>query len=204
MTTDELDAVLTCIGAITVTPQKGDILLYAGEKPEFVGIVLIGQIHIIQEDYDGNQVLLDAVTPGGIFAETLCCAGITESPVTAIADMDSAVLLLRFARLLETCSHSCSFHRRLIANMLGLIAQKNLGLQEKMALVTLKPLRARVMRYLESLKLQQGQGQTIIIPFGREEMANYLCVERSVLCHELTRLKKDGLIEYRKNVFRLT
>ncbi|MCL1916973.1 MAG: Crp/Fnr family transcriptional regulator [Peptococcaceae bacterium] len=198
---DELEAMLTCVDATTISPQKGDILLYTGEKPEHVGIVLAGQLHIAQEDYDGNRTLLDAVTPGGIFAEALCCAGIEESPITVMADSNAVVLLMRFSRLLQTCSRSCSFHTRLIENMLRLIAKNNLHLQKKMEIVSLKAIRAKVIYYLESFIPKQGR--MITIPFNREELANYLCVERSALSHELARMQKDGLIEYKKNVFTL-
>ena len=143
--------------------------------------------------------MIAIVTAGGIFAEALCCAGVDESPITVIADLDSIVMLLSFSKILLTCSHSCTFHRKLIENMLRLIAHKNLMLQGHMEIISLKSIRARVMRYLESFILKQGR--EIIIPLNREELAEYLCLERSALSHELMKMQKDGLIEYRKNRF---
>jgi len=140
-----------------------------------------------------------AVTPGEIFAEALCCADVLKSPVTVIADTDSIVMFLSFSRILHICPNSCFFHTKLIENMLRLIADKNLQIQSRMEIVGLKSVRAKVTRYLESFKPKQGQG--FAIPFNREELADFLCVERSALSHELARMKKDGLIEYRKNEF---
>jgi len=160
--------------------------------------VLTGRLHITREDFDGKRSLIAAVTPGEIFAEALCCAGITESPVTVAADLDSTLLLFSFARI-HTCQNSCSFHTKLISNILRLMANKNLFLQKRMEIVSLKSVRAKIMRYLESLGPKPDQEFTV--PFNREEMADYLCVERSALSHELAKMKRDGLLAYHKNKF---
>ena len=196
-----LQAMLACLGAGTQSLKKGKIVLLAGDRPEYAGIVLSGQIHITRENYDGNRSLVAAIMPSGIFAEALCCAGVPESPVTAVAAEDSVIIKLGINRILKTCSNSCSFHIKLIENMLGLIAKKNLMLQNRMEILELKSVREKVMLYLESFRAKQGKN--ITIPFNREEMADFLCVERSALSHELAKMKKDGLIEYRKNQFQV-
>jgi len=197
--TAELESILGCMSAEIKAVSKGSIILLAGDTPRQVGILLSGQLHIVREDYDGNRSLIAVLTPRDIFAEALCCAGVSESPVTVIADLDSTIALMNFERILHVCSTSCSFHRELIKNMLKLIAGKNLQLQSHMEILSLKSIRARVMRYIESQA--QKQGCEVTIPLNREELANYLCVERSALSHELMRMKKDGLIDYRKNKF---
>lgn len=197
----DLASMLNCLRAEIENVKKSEIILLAGSRPEHVGIVLSGQLHVVKEDYDGNRTLIAAVTPGEIFAEALCCAGVTDSPVTVCAEQDSTVLLLRFDRILRTCPHSCVFHVRLIESMLELIARKNLMLQNRMDMISAHSVREKVLRYLKSF--QAPKGQDFIIPFNREALANYLCVERSALSHELSRMKNDGLIEYRKNNFTL-
>jgi len=199
--TGDLDALLNCLGAAKKTFIKGEIILLAGDTPRHVGIVLTGQLHIIREDHDGNRALIAVAAPGEIFAEALCCAGVSESPVTVMAEADSTVLLLDFTRVLKTCSNSCSFHTKLIENMLRLIAGKNIFLQNRMEIVSLKSVRAKIMLYLETFQIKHGH--KFSIPLNREEMADYLCVDRSALSHELARMKKDGFIDYRKNCFTL-
>lgn len=196
---DDLEAMLGCLGAEAKDVNKNEIVLLAGDKPRHVGVVLYGQLHILKEDYEGNRTLVAAVTPGEIFAEALCCANVNESPVTVAADTDSTVMLLSFARILHTCPSSCLFHTKLIESMLRLIANKNLQLQRRMEIIGMKSVRMMIIRYLESFI--SSQGNIITIPFNREELANFLCVDRSALSHELARMKKDGLIEYRKNEF---
>jgi len=197
----DLETMLKCLGTETREVTKNEIILFAGNQPRFVGVVLTGQLYIVRDDYDGNRSLLAFITPGEVFAEALCCAGVQESPVTVIADTDSTVILLSFRRILHTCPNSCVFHTKLIENMLGLIATKNLYLQNRMEIVTLKSIRMKVKSFLESFSSKQGRN--ITIPFNREELANYLCVERSALSHELMKMKKDGLIDYKKNKFML-
>jgi len=195
----ELDSVLGCIGAVAKTVRKGSAILHAGDKPEQIGVVLRGQMRIVRDDYEGNRSLVAILSPGDIFAEALCCADVDESPVTVLADVDSRVLLLPFGRMLQVCSNSCSFHRELIKNILRLTAEKNLRMQKHMEILSMKTIRARVVRYIESFSLKPGC--EIVVPLNREELANYLCVERSALSHELMKMKADGLIDYNKNRF---
>ena len=197
--TADFEKMFSCLGAEIKNVDKAETILFTGDNPCFVGIVLSGQFHIVREDYDGNNTLIAVASPGEIFAESLCCAGIEESPVTVFAAENATVMLIKFNRILHTCSHLCAFHEKLIENMLKLIAKKNLFLQSRMEIMAIKSVRDKVLRYLESFTLQQGR--SIVIPLNREGMANYLCVERSALSYELSKMKKDGLIDYRKNHF---
>ncbi len=197
----ELETMLSCLGVEIKDAKKGEALLLAGDAPTHIGMALSGQIHIYREDYNGNRALIAAITPGGLFAEALCCAGVAESPVTVVADIDSRVMLMRFSRILRTCPHACSHHAKLIENMLGIIAKKNLMLQGRLEIASSKSVRAKALRFLESFVPKQGKD--IIIPFNRDAMAEFLCVERSALSHELMRMRRDGLIEYKKNRFLL-
>ena len=190
---------LDCLGAGIHSVKKGRTILCAGEKPAYTGIVLSGMLHIIREDYDGNRTIIASVTRGKLFAEALCFAGVSESPVTVVAAENSIIMKLMVERMLKTCPNSCVFHKKLITNMLALIAGKNLFLQERLEIISLKSVRSKVTLYLESFTAKQGRN--IKIPFNREEMADFLCVERSALSHELAKMKRDGLIDYNKNMF---
>lgn len=201
ITPGELSSMLCCLQAQAVEYKKGDTLLLAGDTPRQVGVVLSGRLHVIRDDIDGNRTLLATLGPADLFAEALCCAGIAQSPVSVFAETDASVLLLEFSRILHTCPSSCEFHQRLIGNMLRVVAQKNLYLQNRLELVRTKSVRAKVLGYLQSFAKQRGQ--SFIVPLNRGDMAEYLCVERSALSHELMRMKRDGLIEYKKNLFTL-
>ena len=181
--------------------QEKSIILLAGDKPKHFGVVLTGQVLIIREDYDGNRSIIAVLTTGDVFAESLCFAGVEESPVTVIADVDSTIMLMDYKHILQTCQNACSYHRILIKNIIELIAGKNLMMQRHMDILSIKSIRARVMRYLESFASKHGC--QITIPLSREELANYLFVDRSALSHELAKMKKEGLIDHRKKKFML-
>ena len=197
----KLEIMLKCLGAEIKVLSKSEIILFAGDKPQHVGILLTGQLHIVREDHDGNRSLMAVVNPGEIFAEALCCADIPESPVTVTAEVDSTVVLLSFQRILQTCPSACTYHSKLIENMLELIANKNLQLQSRMEIISLKSIREKVLRYLESFVPQQGLN--ITIPFNREELARYLCVDRSAMSNELCKMRDEGLIRFSKNKFEM-
>lgn len=194
-------AMFRCLDVKITTAKKGELLLLAGDKPAYVGAVLAGQLYIVRDDIDGQRTVVAALAPGEIFAESLCCAAVSESPVSVVADSNAVVMMLKFDRLLFTGSDSCGFHTILTRNMLQLIASKNILLQSRIEIIGRKSIRTKVLRYLESFAPRRGG--KITIPFNREELADFLCVERSALSHELSRMKADGLIEYRKNIFLL-
>lgn len=198
---DDLPAMLSCLSAEIANYQKSEILLLTGEKPERVGIVLSGRLQVIKESLEGERTIMAILEPCDLFAEALCCAGVEESPVTVVTDSNCEVMLLNFPRILQVCSSACLFHHKLIENMLRIIAKKNLFLQDRMDIVRKKSVREKVLSYLEGFAVKQGRAVTI--PLNREEMAGYLCVERSALSHELMKMKRDGILLYSKNSFTL-
>ncbi len=198
----ERRAVLACLGARAVELRRGECALAAGDRPDQVGVVLEGRLHIVREDAEGGRALLAALEPGELFAEVLCCAGVGESPVTVLAETDATVLQIGFARMLRSCPQACAFHARLVENMLRVIAQKSLELQRRLELLSAKTIRERLLRYLTSVAAQQGTS-AFALPFNREELADFLCVDRSALSRELARLKREGTIDYWKNQFKL-
>jgi len=193
---NDIQILLNCFGAVTQNTKKNKILLLAGESIEYIGIVLSGRLNIIRESYSGNRALLGAIRQGGIFAENFYCSGMTQSPVTVIAAEDSNIMKLNINRPQKTCSSVCLFQKKLTENMLNIIAGKNLILQNRMEILELKTIREKVLLYLETFK-----NKNITLPFNRQEMADYLNVERSALSHELIKMKKDGLINYKMNKF---
>lgn len=195
----ELSSILECLQAQRRSYKKGSIILSAGSKPQYVGIVLSGKLHVVKDDRGGSRSILATLAESDIFAEALCCAKVAKSPVSVLCNTDADILLVEFSRILNTCSNACMFHQKLIANMLKIIAQKNLYLQGRMELIQTKSIRDKVLMYLGGFV--EKQDSCFTIPHNRQEMADYLNVERSALSHELMRMKKEGLIEYRKDRF---
>jgi len=199
---ENIASMLDCLGATVARYKKDEFILHAGDKPAWIGVVLDGAVHIVREDFWGNRTILTAVAPGDLFAEAFTCAGTEALPISAVAQADTAVLLVDYGRVIVTCPVACPFHQQLIKNMVRILASKNIMLMQKIEHITRKTTRDKVMSYLSEQAVLAGRDR-FDIPFNRQELADYLSVERSALSATLSEMKRDGLIDYHKNSFRI-
>ena len=199
---DEIASMLRCLGGRTAHFKKEAVIYMAGSCADALGVVLSGSVHIEQTDVWGNCTILENVGPGESFAEAYACLHNESLMVNVTAAMPSDVLFLEVKKMLEPCSSACPFHTRLISNLLSAMAEKNLMLTRKMSHITPKSIRARLLSYLSAEAVRQGKYQ-FNIPFNRQQLADYLSVDRSALSNELSKCKRDGLLDYYKNSFRL-
>lgn len=199
---DDLSAMLTCLSPTVTTPHKGEFVLIAGEKVNFVGIVLSGQLQIIREDLEGTRTIVSGLQAGDLFAETFACAGVEKSPVTVEALTPCTILKLQFQKIIYSCSSACVFHSKLIENMLFTIAQKNLFLNNHLQVLSARTTRDKLLTYLKQ-QAWQSTSRFITIPFSRDQLADFLCVNRSALSREISNLSKEGVLNYHKNTFKL-
>lgn len=199
----EVPHLLTCLGCRARTCRKGETVLREGDTVDFIGVVLFGTVQVSRTDHAGNRILLSAFGPGSVFAESLSCAGVPKSPVSAVSAENSSILLIPCHRLLRTCESACSFHATLIENLTRLLARKNLLLNSRIEIIAKRTIREKVLAFLEQERGPSG-ADTIAVRFSRNEMADFLCVDRSALSRELGAMQRDGLIRYEGNVFTLT
>ena len=162
--------------------------------PLFQGVVLLGTVQVVQEDYYGNRSVMTVLQPGESFAEVFSCAGFEVMPVSVMAVTDSEVLLLDCRCVLTTCSRSCHFHSLLMKNMLAGMAQKTLSLTQNIQYMSKRTTREKLMAYLSNQAKQQGSKE-FVIPHNRQSLADYLGVERSAMSAEISKLKKAGKID---------
>lgn len=195
----ELLSMLACLNAEIRRYKKGEFIILAGDRVEHLGVILEGKAHILKESYEGERIIISSIERGEYFAESICCAGIKESPISVEAISDVKIMAVAFSRILHSCPNSCSFHEKTIENMLRIIARKNIELQTRIDVIGQRSTRMKIMSYLRSLAPRHGM--EVNIPFNREGFADFLCVDRSALSHELSRMKREGLIEYNKNRF---
>jgi len=201
---DQLAQLLVCLSAKRQTYQKDAFIFRVQEPAVHVGIVLSGGANVIQEDFWGSRAILTHAAPGELFGEAFACAGegAKRLPVSVIAAEASEILLVDYRKIVTVCSSACGFHARLISNMLQILAEKNIMLTRKMEYLSKRSLRAKLLAYLSSQAVRAGKN-TVEIPFDRQELADYLGAERSALSRELGSMKRDGLLDYKKNKFTL-
>ena len=199
---NELLSLLSCLNAQIVRFPKGSIIFHQGQPARNIGVVLKGSVQILGGDVHGTPTLLTTVQKGDIFGETLACANIEAIPVNVTAVSDSLIMLLDHNSVIVGCGRNCNAHMQLIKSLLRSTTQKNLHLTEKLEILSHRTTRAKLLAYLR-LQQKHAGSITFSIPMDRQALADYLTVERSAMSTELNKLKKEGLIDFHKNVFRI-
>lgn len=196
----ELTAILSCLEAKKVDFPKEAFVLRAGESIESVGLVLSGSVMIIQEDIWGNRNILSKAEPGQTFAAAFACAPNSRLNVSVISETTVTVMFFNVKRILNVCPSACAHHSRLIRNLLSELAEKNLRFGEKLTHMGQRSTRAKIMSYLSAEAQRQGKYE-FDIPFSRQQLADYLAVERSGLSSELGKMRGEGLLDFHKSHF---
>lgn len=196
------DALLTCLGAHFTYYKKGETIFAMGEPARYLGVLLSGSGQVAHEDIAGNRHILSALEPGDVFGESYAAAGVQSTPIAVNASAESSALLLRYERIMSGCPNACRFHSTLIKNLMGILAQKNIQLSQKLGHLSKRTLREKLLSYLMEQAQRQG-GRYFTVPFNRQELADYLNVDRSALSAELSKMRAEGLVEFYKNEFKL-
>lgn len=197
-----IGGMLQCLSAVERQYKKGEIVFHAGEEAKVMGLVLSGCVEIVRDDYWGNRQVIGTAKAGDLFGESYACMPGERFMVSAEAREDSAVLFMEVNRILTVCSSACEFHSRLIHNLLYVLAERNLSLTRKIDHMSQRSIREKVMSYL-SFQAESHNSGAFEIPFNRQQLADYLAVDRSALSAELSRMQKDGIIEFEKNYFHI-
>ena len=196
----ELAAMLSCLDTRTERFPKDAFLLRAGDTADSVGLVLSGSVLVIQEDVWGNRNILSKAGPGQTFAIAFACAPGSVLNVSVSAETPVTAMFLNVKRVLNLCPSACEHHSRIIRNLLGELAEKNLRFSEKLTHMGQRTTRAKLLSYF-SAEAQRLGTYEFDIPFSRQQLADYLAVERSGLSLELGKLRGEGLIEFRRSHF---
>lgn len=194
---NDLENMLSCLSVNVKNFSKNEIVFMAGDKINKIGIVVDGSVHIVKEDILGNRNIIAQIEIGQIFGEAFACAGIDNLPISVIASINCTIMFIDYKKVIYTCNNSCIFHHRLLENMLGILARKNILLNSKIEYISKRTIREKALSYLLSQAQQQGK-RNFKIPFNRQELADYLCVDRSALSNELGKLRDEGLIEFNR------
>ena len=202
ITEEEITAMLACLDTKTESFPKDTFLLRAGDTAESIGLVLSGSVLIIQEDIWGNRNILSKSGPGQTFAAAYACAPGSVLNVNVFAETPVTALFLNVKRILNVCPSACTHHSRIIRNLLSDLAEKNLRFSEKLTHMSQRTTRDKLMSYL-SAEAQRLGTYEFDIPFSRQQLADYLGVERSGLSLELGKMRSEELLDFHKNHFAL-
>ena len=197
-----LNYLLDCLSARQRHFGKNSFIYLTGDRIDSVGVVLEGAVHVLREDFWGKREIVTRIEQGAMFGEAFACASVEKIPVSVQAVEESDVLFLNCSRIISYCSSACAYHTTLVKNLTLLLAGRNLALVQKLEHITQTTTRGKLLSYL-SKEAQLAGRNTFSIPFNREELADYLSVERSAMSAELSKMQDDGFIRYHKNNFEL-
>lgn len=196
----ELTAMLSCLETREERFPKDTFLLRTGDTAESIGLVLSGSVLVVQEDIWGNRNILSKAGPGQTFAAAYACAPGSLLNVSVLAETPVTAMFLNVKRVLNVCPSACEHHSRIIRNLLGELAEKNLRFGEKLTHMGQRTTRAKLMSYF-SAEAQRLGSYEFDIPFSRQQLADYLAVERSGLSLELGKMRSEGLLDFHKSHF---
>ena len=199
---ESLKEMLGCLNAKERSYKKGDVVFAEGDKAKYLGIVLEGNVQLVRVDYYGNRSILTNIEPPQLFGEAFACAGMKSLPVDAIAAADTRILLLDAQRIARPCGNACPCHGQTILNLLHIVAKKNLVLHQKIEITSKRSTREKLMTYL-LLQAKNAKSHTFTVPYDRQELADYLEVDRSGLSAEISKLRNEKVLECRRSTFTL-
>lgn len=199
---EDIASLLSCLGARKKEYKKGEYILREGEHISDVFILVEGKIHIQKDDYWGNRSILSVISVGEMFGEGYAApeSGALLNDVVAVED--SSVIFFDVKRILTTCSSACRFHNMIVQNMFFAISDKNRRLVQKLGHMSGRTTRMKLISYLSEEAKRQGSS-AFTVPFNRQQLADYLCVDRSAMSNELCKMRDEGMIKFEKSRFEL-
>ncbi len=202
MNMEEIHTALDVLCAKCKTYEKGNTILHAGDQTDCVCIVISGSVTIENNDMWGNRTILNIIDANDFFAETYAILKEETMMVDAVANEQSQIMFLRIGSLFRSDFEPQLWSNKLVRNLLMISANKNLMLSRRSFHISPKTARGRIMAYLNSVAVKK-HSRTFDIPFDRQQMADYLNLERTALSKELGRMKQEQMIDFRKNHFKI-
>ncbi len=199
---EDLLRMLECLGAKRAVFDKKYTIMAEGIPAKYIGIMLSGSAQISRTDYYGNRSIVSNVEPAETFGESFACAEVKSMPITITANEQSEVMLIDSSHILHTCSNNCGFHQQLIFNLMKNLATKNIMFHQKIEITSKRSTREKLMTYL-MFQAKKAGSSSFDIPFDRQELADYLEVDRSGLSAEISKLRSEGIIESSRKHFSL-
>ena len=193
---------LSCLDARLRTYKKGEYVRRQGEHLNCITVLVDGELHIQRDDYWGNRAIVNRIAVGEMFGEAYIApeSGALLNDVVAVED--SAVIFFDVRRIITVCSSACRFHSMVVQNLFFAISEKNRALVQKLGHISKRTTREKLISYLSEEAKRQNRS-SFTIPFNRQQLADFLSVDRSAMSNELCKMRDEGLLEFDKNQFKL-
>ena len=198
---DEANLMLPCLGARRRAFGREERIMRAGQPTEHLGIVLSGRVRIEVSDAWGETTILDILGPGSLFAHGYACS-MEPLDIDVLADSACEAVLLKAERIIHSCPKQCGCHSHISSNLMRALALSNLDMNRRAIAMTPKTIRGKILAFLSQQQKKAGT-RAFAIPYSQTKLASYLGVDRSALSNELSKLRKEGVIDYEGRTYRL-
>lgn len=198
MSAEEIKSTLDYLNVFKRSYEKHDLVLRSGSPTKFLGLIEKGSVIVERNDFWGNRTVITSFSENEYFAEAYALNPRAVVPVDIVANSNSSIIFLEIANVYNMADSSA--RNKLLSNLLKISVGKNMYLSNRTFLLSSKSVRDKILAYLNNVRLQKGTNE-FDIPFDRQQLADFLNIERTALSKELSRMKSEGLIEYRKNHF---
>ena len=199
---NEIVAMLNCLQARILTFKKGDYVFREGEHIDHFTVLVEGKLLVQHDDFWGNRNIVNVIRVGEMFGEAYVAPESGALLNDVIAEEDSSVIFFDIKRILTVCSTACRFHSIVVQNLFFSISEKNRTLVQKIGHMSKRSTRAKLLSYLSDEAKKHNSSQ-FTIPFSRQQLADFLCVDRSAMSNELCKMRDEGLLKFDKNKFTL-
>ena len=199
---NEILSILHCVNATVISKERDSSIFRAGDSTELMGLAASGCVLVIQEDLWGHRNILSKCHAGDFFGEPYAARPGAVLNISVVADEDCEIIFLNVQRLLVTCPTACEHHQKLISNLVSVLANKILILNDKITHVGKRTTRDKLLSYLSAESIRHSS-LSFDIPFDRQQLADYLCIDRAAMSTEISKLQKEGFIKTNRNHFEL-
>ena len=197
----DLEHLVNCLNPTVQSCSKNELIYPAGEKTTRIAIILSGTVRIFTEDYFGNTNIMATLGQGEIFGDI--CAGIEKSEITVRAAGPLQIMFIEYFKTVDICRSACEYHKRILINLIMVLADRNRNLSEKLQIMQKRTIREKLLAYLY-IHAKKAASPKFNIPLNRAELAEYLRVDRSAMSRELCLMRDEGILEFYKSSFVLT
>ena len=199
---NDIEAMLSCLGARIHSYKKGEYVFEQGADIDKIAVLAEGELHVQRDDYWGKRSLLNTVAVGEMFGEAHMAPESGPAIYDLVAATDSLVIFFDPKKVITTCSNACRFHAMVVQNLFYAFAEKNHSLVQKLSHISQRSTREKLISYLSEQARQQSSA-SFTIPFNRQQLADFLSVDRSAMSKELCKMRDEGLLTFDKNSFTL-
>ena len=199
---EEIEAMLTCLDARQKAYKKGEYVFRQGDGVLRLALLVEGSLLVQNDDYWGNRTIVNKISVGETFGESFLAPNSGSITNDVVASQDCVVMFFDINNMMSVCSSACVFHSKVVQNLFFSISEKNRKLVAKLEHVTRRTTREKLISYL-SQEVKRQNSNTVTIPFNRQQLADFLSVDRSAMSNELCKMRDEGMLKFKKNKFEL-